>query len=171
MSFAGGCAKRVATIPTWGRLCPGGIFSSASRRGIKTALPSVARVEMICITRISQVSVRPPPRLSRESSGETEARRRRTPVAINQRHAIRAVDACEFAEAWENIEPLERSLDGAQRQRSASNCAPTSKTGSARANGSQRCTPCAAIDLARLQRVDCRAASSKLAGCLARPPS
>jgi hypothetical protein len=66
---------------------------------------------MICITRISQVSVRPPPRLSRGSGDETEVKRRRTPVAINQRHAIRAVGACELAEAWENIERLARGLD------------------------------------------------------------
>jgi hypothetical protein len=66
---------------------------------------------MICITRISQVSVRPPPRLSRENGDESEGKRRRTPVAINQRHAIRVVDACEFEEAWANIERLARGLD------------------------------------------------------------
>ena len=93
----GGCARA-------------GIFSSASGRGIKTALPPVARVEMICITRISQVSVRPPPRRS-ESSDESETKRRRTPVAINQRHTVRTVGACELAEAWANIERLARGLD------------------------------------------------------------
>ena len=68
---------------------------------------------MICITRISQVSVRPPPRLSPRSEhcDESETKHRRTPVAINQRHAIRAVGACELAEAWENIERLARGLD------------------------------------------------------------
>jgi hypothetical protein len=65
---------------------------------------------MICITRIS-LSVRPPRRLSRESSDESEVKRRRTPVAINQRHAIRAVGACELVEAWENLERLARGLD------------------------------------------------------------
>jgi hypothetical protein len=70
---------------------------------------------MICITRIPQVSVRPPPRRS-ESCDETEVRRRRTPTAINQRHAIRAVGACELAEALENLAPLHRSLDEAGRQ-------------------------------------------------------
>jgi hypothetical protein len=66
---------------------------------------------MICITRIPQVSVRPQPRLSRENGDESETKHRRKPVAINQRHAIRAVDAFEFAEAWENIERLARGLD------------------------------------------------------------
>jgi hypothetical protein len=70
---------------------------------------------MICITRISQVSVKPPPRPSRGSGDETEVKRRRTPVAINQRHAIRAVDACELAEAWANIERLARGLDQERR--------------------------------------------------------
>ena len=65
---------------------------------------------MICITRISQVSVRLPPRRS-ESSDEREGKRRRTPTAINQKHTIRAVGACELAEAWENIERLSRGLD------------------------------------------------------------
>jgi hypothetical protein len=65
---------------------------------------------MICITRISQVSVRPPLRRS-ENCDETEVKRRRTPVAINQRHAIRAVGVGELSEAWENIERLARGLD------------------------------------------------------------
>ena len=71
---------------------------------------------MICITRISQVSVRPQPRLSRENGDESETKRRRTPVAINQRHAIRVVGACELQEALENLAPLHRSLDEAGRQ-------------------------------------------------------
>jgi hypothetical protein len=65
---------------------------------------------MICITRISKVFVQPPPRRS-ECSDDSEVKRRRTPTGINQRHAIRAVDACELAEAWENIERLARGLD------------------------------------------------------------
>jgi hypothetical protein len=66
---------------------------------------------MICITRISQISVSPATRLSRESGDQDEVKRRRTPVAINQRHAIRVVGACELAEAWENIERIWRGLD------------------------------------------------------------
>ena len=65
---------------------------------------------MICITRISQVSVRPPPRRSARSD-ESEGKRGRTPTAINQKHAVRAASACELAEAWENIERLARGLD------------------------------------------------------------
>jgi hypothetical protein len=65
---------------------------------------------MICITRISQVSVRPPPRPS-QSCDESETKHRRTPVAISQKHAVRAVGACELAEAWENIDRLARGLD------------------------------------------------------------
>ena len=68
---------------------------------------------MICITRISQVSVRPPPRRS-ECNDESETKHRRTPVAINQRHAIRVVGACEFEEAWDNVERLARGLDQAR---------------------------------------------------------
>jgi hypothetical protein len=66
---------------------------------------------MICITRISQVSIRPPLRLSRGSSDDSEVKRRRTPSVINQRHTVRTVGACELAEAWENIERLARGLD------------------------------------------------------------
>ena len=65
---------------------------------------------MICITRIPQVSVRPPPRRS-ECNDESETKHRRTPVAINQRHPIRAVDAFEFEEAWDNVKRLTRGLD------------------------------------------------------------
>jgi hypothetical protein len=65
---------------------------------------------MICITRISQVSVSSPPRPS-HSCDESETNRRRTPVAINQRHAIRVVGACEFEEAWDNVKRLTRGLD------------------------------------------------------------
>ena len=65
---------------------------------------------MICITRISQVSVRPSPRRSTRSD-ESEGKRRRTPTAINQKHAVKGVGACELAEAWENIERLARGLD------------------------------------------------------------
>jgi hypothetical protein len=66
---------------------------------------------MICITRISQVSIRPPPRISRENGDQDEVKRRRTPSFINQRHAIRAVGVGELSEAWENIARLARGLD------------------------------------------------------------
>jgi hypothetical protein len=100
---------RVGSVPG---SCQRRVFSNASGRGIQVPrFHSPPAPEMICITRISQVSVRPPPRLSRERSDQDEGKRRRTPTAINQKHAVRTAGAGELSEAWDNIERLARGLD------------------------------------------------------------